>query len=315
VLTLPQYHAELARLWLDATSPPYRTFQVRFEIPHRDGHGIPVELRSVAMVVDGEYVGSHGAARDIRAQERLEQDLRRQAAELAAADERAHLARELHDSVTQALFSMTLTTRTIEMLIERDPAAAIERLGELRQLERDALAEMRALIFELRPGNLENDGLVQSLRTLAAGVESRTGLPITVEADPIDRLAASHENALYRIAQEALHNVVKHASARKVRVTLAALEDEVRLLVEDDGAGFDPARLGEGQLGLVGMRTRAEQVGGWMNVSSAPGSTRIEVGVKRVDRQPGGAVDDGAPETVTLTSSVPSVPGARASAG
>ena len=118
---------------------------------------------------DGSYSGAHGIMRDLRDQVRLEDDLRRQAADLGSAKERARLAQELHDSVTQALFSMTLTTRSVELLIDRDPAAARQMLGELRELEREALAEMRALIFELRPANLEQDGLVQALQTHAAG--------------------------------------------------------------------------------------------------------------------------------------------------
>ena len=115
--------------------------------------------------------------------ERLERDLRRQAGELASSQERAHLARELHDSVTQALFSMTLVTRTTELLVDRDVAAAKEKLGSLRDLQREALAEMRALIFELRPGNIEQDGLLAALKTHAAGLQGRIGLPIVVTSD------------------------------------------------------------------------------------------------------------------------------------
>ena len=155
--------------------------------------------------------------RDLREQVRLEDDLRRQAADLASARERARLAQELHDSVTQALFSMTLTTRSVELLMERDPAAARQMLGELRELEREALAEMRALIFELRPANLEQDGLVQALRTHAAGIQGRVGLVVRVDcAVDDDRAPIEVETALYRIAQEALHNVVKHAEAGHV---------------------------------------------------------------------------------------------------
>jgi signal transduction histidine kinase len=206
--------------------------------------------------------------------------------------------------VTQALFSMTLTTRSIEMLIERDPPAAVERLAELRQLERDALAEMRALIFELRPGNLENDGLVQAVRTLAAGIESRTALPITVEAEAVERYAPSHEDALYRLAQEAIHNVIKHASASRVRVALAERDGELRLAVEDDGAGFDPTRVPAGHLGLAGMRTRAERLGGWMHVASSPGTgTRVEVALPIVRRQ------DVASDAVAGSAPPPSVAG------
>ena len=107
---------------------------------------------------------STASTRDISERERLERDLRRQAGELASSQERAHLARELHDSVTQALFSMTLVTRTTELLVDRDADEAKVQLGSLRDLQREALAEMRALIFELRPGNIEQDGLLPALR-------------------------------------------------------------------------------------------------------------------------------------------------------
>jgi signal transduction histidine kinase len=147
---------------------------------------------------------------------------------------------------------------------------------------------MRALIFELRPGNLEHDGLVQALRTHAAGIEGRTGLPVTVEADAIDRLEPSHENALFRIAQEAVHNVVKHASARSIRIRLDRHDSWVRLAVHDDGTGFDPARIPAGHVGLAGMRTRAEGLGGRFHVDSAPGAgTRIEVQLPYVARYDG----------------------------
>src|SRR4029079_18372191 len=128
-------------------------------------------------VSPGASAAIHARPRNISERERLEQNLRRQAGELASSQERAHLARELHDSVTQALFSMTLVTRSTELLVDRDPAAAKERLGSLRDLQREALAEMRALIFELRPGNLENDGLLAALRTHAAALQGRIGLP------------------------------------------------------------------------------------------------------------------------------------------
>ena len=137
------------------------------------------EINMIGTSTDGEFTGAHGSLRDITERERLAEDLRRRSAELAANEERASLARELHDSVTQALFSMGLTLRTIELLLDRDPAAARAKFAELRELQNDALAEMRALIFELRPRGLETDGLAQALRNHAAAVAGRTGLSIT----------------------------------------------------------------------------------------------------------------------------------------
>jgi signal transduction histidine kinase len=212
----------------------------------------------------------------------MENELRRQAGELAAGEERAHLARELHDSVTQALFSMTLVSRSIEMLLERDSDAARQQLGQLRELQREALAEMRALIFELRPGNLEQDGLVRALKTHASALQGRLGLPIVVESDLPDRLPLPAEEVLYRIAQEALHNVVKHASAHQVRVEIHAQAGGVRLRVEDDGKGFDPNAVPDGHLGLAGMRARAERIGATFDCSSRIGEgTTVDVEMGR----------------------------------
>jgi PAS domain S-box-containing protein len=263
--------AAVARfMWLRRhPTEPHRS---RFRVLGADGEERLVELTGIGMLADGAFVGAHGAARDIGELDRLEADLRRQAAELAASEERAHLARELHDSVTQALFSMTLQSRSLELLMARDPSQVPGKLSELRELQRDALAEMRALIFELRPANLQEQGLVAALRTHAAGLSGRIGLPIVLEADLGDRRPSLDvEEALYRIAQEALHNVVKHAGAREARVEIARQPDGVRVRVDDDGHGFDPAAVPDGHLGLAGMRARAERLGGRFAVASAPG--------------------------------------------
>lgn len=274
----PQSAEEASGSWVAAAQQPRREQRLRLHLVHRDGRRIPAEMHGVGKHVDGIFAGAHGSVRDMTDQDRLERDLRRQAGELAASQERAHLARELHDSVTQALFSMTLTTRSVELLLERDTAAAAQKLTELRELERDALAEMRGLIFELRPGSLEQDGLVQALRTHAAAVQGRTGLSVLVEAEPIDRLPLEVEDALYRIAQEALHNVVKHASATSACIRLSAEDGSVRMTVDDDGSGFVEADVPRGHLGLAGMRSRAEQLGGRLLVSSRRGEgTVIEV--------------------------------------
>ena len=251
---------------------------MRLPFRHADGHDVLVEINGTGMTADGVFIGAHGAARDVSERDRLERDLRRQAGELAAGEERAHLARELHDSVTQALFSMTLVSRSVEMLLDRDAEAAKRQLVQLRELQREALAEMRALIFELRPGNLEQDGLSRALRTHTAALQGRIGLPVVVESTLDERLPLPVEEVLYRIAQEALHNVVKHAGARQVRVELGRIASGVRLRVADDGKGFDPARVPDGHLGLAGMRARADKIGARFSVKSVPGEgTTIEV--------------------------------------
>lgn len=254
-----------------ADGPPGAVARVRSTAQRRDGTEIAAEISGVPLFRDGRFAGIQGTIRDLRAQVRLERELREQAGALAASAERAHLARELHDSVTQALFSMGLIARSIEVLLDRDPAAAKARLGDLRALQGDALAEMRSLIFELRPGSLEREGLASALRTHVAAVEGRLGLPILLDVADDERLSLAVEDALYRIAQEALHNIVKHARAQTVRIELGRDGDEAILRIVDDGVGFDPADVAAGHLGLAGMRARAERIGGRLEVRASPG--------------------------------------------
>jgi len=266
--------------WETLREDPSREQRLRLELPLPDGRLAQMEVAMTGTVIDGRFAGAHGSLRDISERERLEGDLRGQAAELAASQERAHLARELHDSVTQALFSMGLTLRTLELLLGIDEEKARTKLVELRELQKDALAEMRTLLFELRPSSLESDGLVQALRTHATAVQRRTGLVIVVDAEPIDRLALPAEEALYRIGQEALHNVVKHANASNATIRIFREGDRVRLSVADDGIGFEPDKVPRLHFGLIGMRQRVDLVGGELRVESHPGrGTIIEAGV------------------------------------
>jgi PAS domain S-box-containing protein len=272
--------AEATEAWRQLRSEPNSEQRVRLDLPLPDGRIAKTEVAMTGTIIDGRFAGGHGSVRDISERERLEGDLRDQAAELAAGQERAHLARELHDSVTQALFSMGLTLRTLEILLGSDPEAAKEKLVELRELQKDALAEMRTLIFELRPSSLESDGLVQALRTHATAVQRRTGLAIVVDAEPIDRLPLPAEEALYRIGQEALHNVVKHANASNATIRIWREGEQVRLSVSDDGGGFDPDAVPRGHLGLIGMRQRVDLVGGELRVESRTGKgSTIEAAV------------------------------------
>ncbi|HEX2844781.1 MAG TPA: sensor histidine kinase, partial [Candidatus Limnocylindria bacterium] len=271
---------DVVAVWEQLREHPDREHRIPLSLPLPDGRVSRAEVAMTGTVVDGKFAGAHGSVRDISERERLEGDLRGQAAELAASQERAHLARELHDSVTQALFSMGLTLRTLEILLGTDPEGAKEKLTELRELQKDALAEMRTLIFELRPSSLESDGLVQALKTHATAVQRRTGLAIVVDAEPIDRLTLAAEEALYRIGQEALHNVVKHANASHATIRINRESDRVRLSVSDDGAGFDPDAVPRGHLGLIGMRQRVDLVGGDLRVESRTGrGTKIEASV------------------------------------
>ncbi|MCR6491119.1 histidine kinase [Cellulomonas sp. P24] len=202
----------------------------------------------------------------------------------AGTAERQRLARELHDSVSQALFSMTLHARTAERRLEPlGPGADLARaeVHRLQELTRGALAEMRALIFELRPDALAEEGLGSALTKQAAAMAAREQVAIPVNA-PTTRLplSADAEEHLYRIALEAMHNALKHAHPSRIGVRLSVGPAGVDLLVDDDGLGFDPAVEHPGHLGLGTMRDRARSLGGSMRIESAPGSgTQVHVNV------------------------------------
>lgn len=190
---------------------------------------------------------------------------------LAVSEERNRLARDLHDSVTQELFSMTMIAGALPLLMDRKPDAAKERLQRLHDLARGALAEMRALLFALRPASLEDEGLVSALRKHAAAFEHREGVRVNVECDTEDRMPHPVEEALYRVMQEALNNVAKHARATAVDIHLVCEGDRVRLEIADDGCGLAVTALSGGGLGLRGMRERVSMLGGVLTVSSEPG--------------------------------------------
>jgi signal transduction histidine kinase len=206
-----------------------------------------------------------------------------------AALERQRIARDLHDSVSQSLFSTTLHVRTAQRALEQEQLNASgpvgEELGEIGQLTRGALAEMRALILELRPGALAEEGLVAALSKQAAALSAREGLVIEVDGpDARLPLGPEVEEQLYRLGQEALANVVKHARASSATVRIAANDDTVTIEVHDDGRGFDPAAVGPEHFGLRSMRGRVADLGGRLEITSTPGGgtvLRVEVPAQR----------------------------------
>ena len=196
----------------------------------------------------------------------------------AALEERQRLARELHDSVSQALYGIALGAKTARKLVDQNPKQAADPLEYVLSLAEAGLAEMRALIFELRPESLEKEGLVVALEKQAAALRARH--QIGVETTLCDEPEASPDakEAIYRIAQEALHNTVKHARARKVQISIECASGCMTLEVSDDGIGFETTREFPGHLGLHSMRERAERLGGTFEVESAEGKgTSIRV--------------------------------------
>lgn len=196
-----------------------------------------------------------------------------QAQQVAALEERQRLARDLHDAVTQTLFSASMIADVLPRLWERRPDQGRQRLDELRQLTRGALAEMRTLLLELRPNALVEANLADVLRQLGEAVMGRARLPITVTVAGEDQQVSPDVQVVcYRVAQEALNNVVKHAGARSVAVHLAVHPDTVSLCVSDDGCGFDVAGIeAAGHFGLGIMHERAASVGARLQVESVPG--------------------------------------------
>lgn len=208
--------------------------------------------------------------------------LRQQAAEAAVAAERHRLARDLHDSVTQALYSQTLYAEAAARQLDSGKAGrAREHLVQLKETAQQALREMRLLIFELRPSTLETDGLIATLQARLDSVEARTGIETEISADGSIQLAAETETALYWIAQESLNNALKHAQARTLHLRLWAEPAYTGLRIVDDGLGFDPAvRPERSSFGLAGMQERCDQLGWRLRVHSAPGAgTSIQVEV------------------------------------
>ncbi|MFP4344434.1 MAG: GAF domain-containing protein [Anaerolineales bacterium] len=200
--------------------------------------------------------------------------LRANAEQMAVAAERNRLARDLHDAVTQTLFSASLIAEVLPVLWERNPEEGHRRLQELRELTRGALAEMRTLLLELRPATLVEAEMGELLRQLAEAITGRARLPVDLQVSGGDApLPAEVKVAFYRIAQEALNNVVKHAGASQVSIAYEADGDGrgVRLAIRDDGQGFDPAAIPPDHLGVSIMNERAENVGARLNIVSETG--------------------------------------------
>jgi signal transduction histidine kinase len=180
--------------------------------------------------------------------------------------ERTRLARELHDETGQALASILLGLKPIERQIGEEPVALI------RELVGSALDDVRRLTTELRPPALDDYGLQPALERLTELVASSSGLDVQLNVRSTAALPPEFETALYRIIQEALTNIVKHAAASSVSVLVLDVEDGVRTVIEDDGAGFDASDVREGALGLLGMRERVSLLGGRFEVESARGT-------------------------------------------
>jgi signal transduction histidine kinase len=199
--------------------------------------------------------------------------------ELSVLQERARLARDLHDAVSQKLFSVRAKARAAAVLVERDPARAVQEIDSVADLAGQAHAELRAVIDGLAPPDLAAGGLAGSIRGYAVLVGRTHGTDVVVQAGDIPALDAQQETALYRTAQEAIGNAIRHSGSRQISVSLYRRRNSVVLEVSDCGTGFDPRATPAG-LGLASMRERAGSVGGRLSIAAAPGAgTRVRLSV------------------------------------
>lgn len=203
----------------------------------------------------------------------------------AQEEERYRLAREIHDGTAQILSNAILELEYCERLLDQNPEDLKAELAHLKRYLRGGLEEVRRFIFDLRPPTLTELGLMATLRSYVQDYQERFHIPVEMQEEcGLDRgLSAAIEVAIFRIVQEALQNVRKHAAANQVRLCLIEGEQGLALTIEDDGRGFDPARVESGHfqhMGLTGMRERASLIGGTLEIVSSPGGgTRVSLHV------------------------------------
>ncbi len=260
---------------------PGVTLTVERLYKRKDGSLFSVENHIGLIEIQGENC-LFAIARDISERKRTEEELLQQSRELAVLDERNRLARELHDSVTQSLYSLTLFSETARQLAN---AGNQERLapylGRIGETSQQALKEMRLLVHELRPMEIEDQGLVGALQQRLESVEKRAGVNAQLQLNGTVQVPASLEYELYRVAQEALNNSLKHSAATSVMVRVTAGDQHIQIEIEDNGRGFDTEAVGtSGGMGLTTMRERVENLGGRFNVNSQPGAgTKVRIKV------------------------------------
>jgi PAS domain S-box-containing protein len=227
--------------------------------------------------------------RDITERKQAEEALRQaqKEKEEAAAAERTRLAHDLHDAVSQTMFSASIIADVLPRIWDKNPEEGRKRLEEIRQLTRGALAEMRTLLFELRPSALVDAELSYLMHQLAESITGRSRIPVEVFVEGECDVRPETKVALYRITQEALNNMVKHANATKALVNLRCKPDEISLIVSDNGKGFDITKVHPESLGLGIMRDRVKGISGELSISSEPGAgTEVVVRVK-IDKEEG----------------------------
>ncbi|RPI14106.1 MAG: sensor histidine kinase, partial [Acidobacteriales bacterium] len=212
--------------------------------------------------------GGRGASSPERLRSAYEEQIR----QAAGQEERNRLARELHDSVKQQVFAIQTSAATAEVRFDTDPDGARQALAEVRGAARDAMTEMEVMLDQLQASPLENAGLIEALKRQCEALGSRTGARVNFGCDELpssEDLPPGIHQAIFRVAQEALANVAKHARASVVKVYLSAPGGWVRLVVEDDGTGFQQKQIRRG-MGIANMRARAKESGGFLDLATKP---------------------------------------------
>ena len=255
-----------------------KTIQVnQLQLQRKDGSKFYVNLTESRITWGSEEV-LLGVVQDITSVVRAEQVLKTEAERKAVAEERKRLSRELHDSVTQSLYTTGLILEALPEVWESHPEEARESLYEIQRINRGALAEMRTLLLELRPDTITDRPLGDLLRQLTEAVSARADLPIVVSTIGDCPMPNEVQVSLYRIAQESLNNIIKHAQASKAWVNLHCSHEKVVMRVQDNGSGFDARIQAPHKLGLNIIRDRAKDIGADLTITSQPGEgTQIQV--------------------------------------
>jgi signal transduction histidine kinase len=236
---------------------------------------------TLMMRADEARIQSDRLLDELQGAHRQLQEYAGQAEELATAKERNRLARELHDSVAQTLYGLTLQAEAASRKLGAGQTNEVANyLAEIRDSAQQTLKETRLLIFELRPPILEQEGLVAALQARLESVESRSGLKAQINLQEVGRLPGRIESGLYGISNEVLNNILKHAHASEIKVSLEKKAGKIVLEISDNGVGFDlDTAEGHGGLGLKGMQERAEQINADLRISNGGNGTQVSVEV------------------------------------